>query len=321
MPNYRINKQTGNPDTLIAGGTVFADTPIGTIISSGRAYDNPPDGYFFCDGRALSRTTYADLFAAIGTSFGSGDGSTTFNIPELRGEFLRGAGTNQHSGQGNGAAPGVHQDGTKLPNYEINVSDGLLVYGRGHTNTPFSNQDYGNVQASDLLYLDKSSAGPIGSNHIVEFTTRPTNTSVNYFIKATNVPVPADFMSAVDDAVEVAMNPTVVSNALTLASGVTSDFDGNTVTKIGKLCLLDIMLYNSDNPFVTGQTLGTLAANIRPSKRTYLPIIVATRFSDFIPGFLDIGTDGTVKFIVQGIPISEHFGEIYIRGVSYVSAN
>lgn len=44
-----------------------------------------PTGWLECDGRALSRTTYADLFAALGTTWGSGDGSTTFNIPDMRG--------------------------------------------------------------------------------------------------------------------------------------------------------------------------------------------------------------------------------------------
>lgn len=49
-----------------------------------------PDGWLFCRGQAVSRTTYADLFAAIGTAHGSGDGSTTFNLPDRRGMFLRG---------------------------------------------------------------------------------------------------------------------------------------------------------------------------------------------------------------------------------------
>lgn len=49
-----------------------------------------PQGFLQCNGAAVSRTTYAALFAEIGTTFGSGDGSTTFNVPELRGEFIRG---------------------------------------------------------------------------------------------------------------------------------------------------------------------------------------------------------------------------------------
>lgn len=48
-----------------------------------------PPGFLKCNGGAISRTTYADLFAEIGTTFGAGDGSTTFNLPELRGEFPR----------------------------------------------------------------------------------------------------------------------------------------------------------------------------------------------------------------------------------------
>lgn len=54
------------------------------------AMNAPPTGYLECNGSAVSRTTYAALFAAIGTTFGTGDGSTTFNLPELRGEFVRG---------------------------------------------------------------------------------------------------------------------------------------------------------------------------------------------------------------------------------------
>ena len=54
------------------------------------AFSTPPTGWLECDGSAVSRTTYAELFSAIGTTFGSGDGSTTFNLPDLRGEFLRG---------------------------------------------------------------------------------------------------------------------------------------------------------------------------------------------------------------------------------------
>ena len=51
---------------------------------------NAPPGWLKADGSAVSRTTYADLFAIIGTEHGAGDGSTTFNLPDLRGEFIRG---------------------------------------------------------------------------------------------------------------------------------------------------------------------------------------------------------------------------------------
>jgi microcystin-dependent protein len=62
--------------------------PTGTV--SPFAGTSAPTGWLFCDGSAVSRTTYADLFTAIGTSCGTGDGSTTFNLPDYRGRFMRG---------------------------------------------------------------------------------------------------------------------------------------------------------------------------------------------------------------------------------------
>lgn len=65
----------------------FGHVLPGTIAFHGK--NAAPQGYLKCNGGAVSRTTYADLFAEIGTTFGAGDGSTTFNLPELRGEFPR----------------------------------------------------------------------------------------------------------------------------------------------------------------------------------------------------------------------------------------
>lgn len=64
---------------------------VGAIVAY--AGSDEPQGWFKCDGRAVSRTDYAELFATIGTTFGSGDGSTTFNIPDLRGRVATGVGT------------------------------------------------------------------------------------------------------------------------------------------------------------------------------------------------------------------------------------
>jgi len=61
---------------------------VGQVASF--AMTTAPAGWLKCNGAAISRTTFADLFAKIGTTFGAGDGSTTFNLPDLRGEFLRG---------------------------------------------------------------------------------------------------------------------------------------------------------------------------------------------------------------------------------------
>lgn len=76
--------------------------PVGTIRSA--ATSTPETEELLCDGSAISRTTYAKLFARVGTTWGVGDGSTTFNIPDLRGIFLRGAGTHGTLLDSSGAA-------------------------------------------------------------------------------------------------------------------------------------------------------------------------------------------------------------------------
>jgi len=66
----------------------FAIQPVGAVI--GFAGSSAPSGWLLCYGQAVSRTTYAALFAVIGTTYGPGDGSTTFNIPDLRGRTVAG---------------------------------------------------------------------------------------------------------------------------------------------------------------------------------------------------------------------------------------
>lgn len=68
--------------------TIAAGVPTGAVMPFGQG--TVPAGWLECNGAAVSRTTYASLFAAIGTTYGTGDGSTTFNLPDLRGEFVRG---------------------------------------------------------------------------------------------------------------------------------------------------------------------------------------------------------------------------------------
>lgn len=81
-------------DGSVTSGKLAAGAalPAGAVMPFAMA--TAPTGWFSCDGTLLSRTTYALLFAAIGTTYGVGDGSTTFAIPDLRGYFVRGSGTN-----------------------------------------------------------------------------------------------------------------------------------------------------------------------------------------------------------------------------------
>lgn len=65
--------------------------------------NTPPTGWVLCDGSAISRTTYSDLFAVIGTTFGAGDGSTTFNVPNMKTRLPRGKDTGDTLGATGGA--------------------------------------------------------------------------------------------------------------------------------------------------------------------------------------------------------------------------
>jgi len=82
----------GTNSTVIASTAyVLANAvanPTGTVIAFSTS--SIPAGYIKCNGSAVSRTTYSTLFAEVGTLYGSGNGSTTFNLPDLRGEFIRG---------------------------------------------------------------------------------------------------------------------------------------------------------------------------------------------------------------------------------------
>lgn len=73
------------PDTNVQAQAVILTGAVATFAMS-----TAPSGWLKANGAAISRTTYSSLFSAIGTTFGSGDGSTTFNVPDMRGYFVRG---------------------------------------------------------------------------------------------------------------------------------------------------------------------------------------------------------------------------------------
>jgi phage-related tail fiber protein len=101
------------------------------------AMSTAPAGFLKCNGAAISRTTYADLFAVIGTTYGAGNGSTTFTLPDARGEFLRcwddgrgvdsgrGFGTNQNATRvyRDNAIPGIGYGGSLLDVDQVAAAD------------------------------------------------------------------------------------------------------------------------------------------------------------------------------------------------------
>lgn len=99
-----------------------------------------PQGWLECNGAAISRATYGTLFAAIGTNYGVGDGATTFNLPDLRGEFIRGA--DRGRGVDAGRVVGSHQGdaGRNLTGdwYSSNTSAGTALGTVGSTSGVFA---------------------------------------------------------------------------------------------------------------------------------------------------------------------------------------
>jgi len=114
------------------------NVPVGTIIDFAGA--STPEGYLECDGRAVGRSAYAALFAAIGTLWGAGNGSTTFNVPDLRGRCAIGAGTGDaggataHALASRGGDERLHKHGhghtLKLPNH-VHAGDTWTVHDKG----------------------------------------------------------------------------------------------------------------------------------------------------------------------------------------------
>lgn len=86
----RIAVSNTRTDGLVQNA-IDTSSPVGTVqVYAG---SSTPSGWLFCDGSAVSRTTYAALFFAIGTTYGGGDGSTTFNLPNLTNRFIQGNST------------------------------------------------------------------------------------------------------------------------------------------------------------------------------------------------------------------------------------
>jgi microcystin-dependent protein len=146
------------------------DTPAGAVQAF--AMTTVPGGWLECDGSNVSRTTYAVLFAAIGTTFGSGDGSTTFGLPDLRGEFVRGwdHGKGTDSGRVHGSTQNDAFQGHK---HTFPYSSELTGGGGG-----YNLQGSGSTFATGGVTSDGTNGTPRISSE-----TRPRNIALMYCIK------------------------------------------------------------------------------------------------------------------------------------------
>ncbi len=170
--------------SVVINGTTGIDAPginAGNIVGQicFFAMNAAPSGFLACDGSAVSRATYSALFGLVGTTYGAGNGSTTFNLPDLRGEFIRGLDNGRgvdparvHGSAQTDAFQGHHHD-VKVSTTQVGNNGG------GGVGT-------GNLRGDGLGTLaqakDVASNGSNGSPRIAS-ETRPRNIALLACIK------------------------------------------------------------------------------------------------------------------------------------------
>jgi microcystin-dependent protein len=142
------------------GGGAGTDLPPGVTVPYGGTV--APAGYLLCQGQAVSRATFANLFGVVGTRFGAGDGSTTFNVPNMVDRFAVGAGAAYTSGASGGAA-GVTLTTAMLPSHThgLNHDHGAFNTADGgtHAHKIQSSNDDSGVSDNTLRRAGGSGAG------------------------------------------------------------------------------------------------------------------------------------------------------------------
>jgi len=172
--------------TLSSNTTQYANIAtgvVGEILTS--ASTVTPANFLACDGSAVSRTAYASLFASIGVTHGSGDGSTTFNLPDYRGRFLRGTSgastldpdkltrTAMNTGGNTGNNVGSVQLDDNIAHQHITTTTNVNLANFGRGGASFTGGTY-NTTRADTGHFTSS----VGGNE-----ARPKNAYVNYYIR------------------------------------------------------------------------------------------------------------------------------------------
>ncbi len=218
---YAVEADTAS--AAAPGSALASIVPAGTVIAyagvvAGSGNVAPPPGWLLCDGAAVSRTTYANLFAAIGTTAGPGDGSTTFNLPDYQGYFLRGVDHGKHrdpdaatrtaqvAGGGAGdtvstvesANLGSHAHGVNDPGHNHGGgTSGIINNGNADSFFDWNPTGSGttgravayNVEHSwSNSFMGHQHGIPVGGTNISIQSaggseTRPANVSVNYLVR------------------------------------------------------------------------------------------------------------------------------------------
>jgi microcystin-dependent protein len=140
-----------------AWGELANGVPVGSVFNL--ATTTVPTGFLECNGAAVSRSTYATLFATISTTWGSGDGSSTFNLPDLRGQFVRGWDNSAGVDSGRSFASS-QSDQNKSHNHSITDS--------GHFHHAFRSGNSGESRFGSTLTSSNFPASGTGAGNLNE---------------------------------------------------------------------------------------------------------------------------------------------------------
>jgi microcystin-dependent protein len=153
---------SGALTALGVDAAILAATPIGTILDY--AGSTAPTGFLLCYGQAISRTTYSDLFAVIGETYGVGDGSTTFNLPDLRGRVIAGKDDMGGSSANRLTDADDGLDGDTLGDTGGGETQALIAANNGpHTHTGTTDAQTIDAVPTDGSFYASASGSPNGS--------------------------------------------------------------------------------------------------------------------------------------------------------------
>jgi len=177
-----VENNTSNPDTGGAGWADFSISGIGIPAGGVQIFAmvTAPSGWLVANGSAVSRATYSRLFSAIGTTFGVGDGSTTFNLPDLRGEFVRGFDNGRGVNPGRVFGSSEAQQVSEHYHAVLSVGSGAVTVGAGNIAT--ATVAGTSVAAGTAANANVMTSGVYGSTS-AGAETRPRNVALLYCIK------------------------------------------------------------------------------------------------------------------------------------------
>lgn len=271
--NPHLSKITG----IKLGGGNFSnksDTPIGAIIPI--MGTEVPQDYLVCDGSELEISKYSELANYFEKQFGTknhfgGDGTTTFAIPDLRNEFLRG----YHNGKDEQLSGeiGVHQDATKQYALQVSYSAKRLQFGNPvdwSVNYGYDTNDTRIDGVNGYQSIDGVSGAqkPVANGDVGGFTARPTNVAVLYCIKYTESGSGVSYLGRACFGFKHsnADGSSLVTNDFLpvikkFSNSIETDSQGNPILKAGKTYRVAVNIYRlnltdgADNRFYLSRTI------------------------------------------------------------------